>query len=169
MILQFSRFIVLLIFCKDEGTLAGEKSKMRRVLLFTILTVVFPFLNAHATQSNCELCKVFNNVEYKYISDINEQQYSVINSEDKYYKTMFVALEDNIDNSHTVVRDNNKNQNFSNSNIENLKDILEIYNNESLKSIAQNNIDIFSSFHKGKDGKDIFVPLGIFLYLNKKF
>lgn len=59
--------------------------------------------------------------------------------------------------------------NFEDFNVEayNLDSLLDLVNDaEALKAVTEEKIDLLSSF---RNGDDVVVPLGFFLYLNKKF
>lgn len=142
---------------------------MRKVLFFTLLTLVLFVYQSVAQENNiCRNCSLMsdNPVNTKSSATTSSPNTSVL---EKNYRVTADAY--NPDQSQIK---KNKNHDLDNilfkSQIDRLDNIFNQYKSEDDSFFASTKrIDILSGFRTGVKGQDVFVPLGFFVYLNKKF
>ena len=143
---------------------------MRRVLYLTALTLLLFLYNSQAGENS--ICRNCSLISDSTVNMESPQTYSSLNTSefDKNYST--AAHPGTSDQSRI-----NKGKNHDlddilfKSQIDRLDDILYQYKSDEESFIAstKKNIDLLSGFRTGVKGQDVFVPLGFFVYLNKKF
>ncbi len=139
---------------------------MRIVVSFIFLTL-FSLSSSFALQQNCNFCSQAN-ADY-YNDQLSEQNYnmmfiSFIDPDNQ----LFVASDEKIDDDVQLPSLNAENE-FRPllsmpTHIENILEFIK--HTENIKSFDDENIDLLANF---RNGDDIVVPIGFFLYINKKF
>jgi len=143
---------------------------MRVVLYFTALFVIIFVYGSVAEEDNlCKSCSLSNENELLISSG---SQYLTEDKPDSEISNLISVS--NTDNGTSAIKSNNK-ANFDDvlfrTQITRLDDILNQYKNneEGIFANTKKNIDLLSGFRTGDKGQDVIVPLGFFVYLNKKF
>jgi len=139
---------------------------MRIVVSFIFLTL-FSLSSSFALQQNCNFC---SQADADYYNDqLSEQDYnmmfiSFIDPDNQ----LFVASDEKIDDDVQLPSLNAENEfRPSLSMPTHIENILEfIKHTENIKSFDDETIDLLANF---RNGDDIVVPIGFFLYINKKF
>lgn len=139
---------------------------MRIVVSFIFLTL-FSLSSSFALQQNCNFCSQAN-ADY-YNDQLSEQDYnmmfiSFIDPDNQ----LFVASDEKIDDDVQLPSLNAENE-FRPllsmpTHIENILEFIK--HTENIKSFDDKTIDLLANF---RNGDDIVVPIGFFLYINKKF
>ena len=145
---------------------------MRAVIYFTSLFLIIFVYGSFAEEGNlCKSCSLSNGNELLISS--GSQYLTEDKSDSNISNRIFVSNTDN-GTSAMAIKNNNK-ANFDDvlfrTQINRLDDILNQYKNneEGIFANTKNNIDLLSGFRTGDKGQDVLVPLGFFVYLNKKF
>jgi len=143
---------------------------MRAVLYFTSLFLIIFVYGSVAEEGNlCKSCSLSE--ENELLISSGSQYLTEDKSDSEISNRIFVS---NTDNGTSTIKNNNK-ANFDDvlfrTQINRLDDILNQYKNneEGIFANTKNNIDLLSGFRTGDKGQDVLVPLGFFVYLNKKF
>ena len=139
---------------------------MRIVVSFIFLTL-FSLSSSFALQQNSNFCSQANSDYYN--DQLSEQDYnmmfiSFIDPDNQ----LFVASDEKIDDDVQLPSLNAENE-FRPllsmpTHIENILEFIK--HTENIKSFDDENIDLLANF---RNGDDIVVPIGFFLYINKKF
>ncbi|NIV41843.1 MAG: hypothetical protein GWN50_05675 [Candidatus Dadabacteria bacterium] len=135
---------------------------MRTAVLFVALTL-FTLSSAFALDTNCNFCS--KDTADFFNDNLTEQLITsaFISNDTNILLASDTSITDT--NPHTVSGENNFKQFEAGS--YNLDNIIELINKtEDIKSFTQDKIDLLANF---RDGDDVVVPLGFFLYMNKKF
>ena len=143
---------------------------MRRILYFTALFLSILVYSSVAEEVNlCKSCSLYNENE---LLASSENKYFTENKTDaENTNGIFVSQ---ADNSTSMIKKSNS-PNFDDvlfrTQINRLDEILSQFKNkeDGIFSNTGKNIDILSGFRTGYKGQDVLVPLGFFVYLNKKF
>ncbi len=142
---------------------------MRQVLLVIVILITLLAYNSKAENFNlCDNCSLIDEAyltedSYQWMRDDSlritlNSSTSIISKADT--KTSIVKIEQKSDQEEILFK----------SQIDRLDDILNHYKNEDgFFASTKKSIDILSEFRRGENEQDVLVPLGFFLYLNKKF
>lgn len=143
---------------------------MRAILYFTALFLMVFVYGSVAEEGNlCKSCSLSN--ENELLIGSGSQHLIEDKSDSEVSNRISVS---NTDNGTSAIKNNNK-ANFEDvlfrTQINRLDDILNQYKNneEGIFANTKKNIDLLSGFRTGDKGQDLLVPLGFFVYLNKKF
>lgn len=136
--------------------------KMRLVLLTAILIFCIAIQNSYAQESiSCSNCSLINQNEFE--ESVNIQGETTI-LQDKSEKSSIVTIKD------SFKKNADPEEYLFQSKIERLDELFKLYKfDENFIEDTKSNIDILANFRQGENGQDVLVPLGFFLYLNKKF
>lgn len=142
---------------------------MKKVILITVLfSLSLAYLSAADESNMCNTCSL---IDEEYIAVSSDKVYTTEEEVDTEIPTRMVNSK--IDTGNAVIQKNDK-PDFEDvlfrSQINRLDEILKQYkNNEDGIFATTKNIDLLSGFRRGENGRDVIVPLGFFVYLNKKF
>ena len=139
---------------------------MRIVVSFIFLTL-FSLSSSFALQQNCNFCSQAN-ADY-YNDQLSDQDYNIMSISfiDPDIQ-LFIASDEKIDGDVQLPSLKAENEFRPSQSVPtNIENILEfIKHTENIKSFDDENIDLLANF---RNGDDVVVPIGFFLYINKKF
>ena len=138
-----------------------------RIVVFFIFLTLFSLSSSFALQQNCNFCSQAN-ADY-YNDQLSDQDNDIMSiSFIDPNNQLFVASDEKIDDDVQLPSLNAENEFKPSQSVPtNIENILEfIKDTENIKSFADENIDLLANF---RNGDDVVVPMGFFLYINKKF
>lgn len=146
--------------------------RMRKVILFALLISLSLVYESVAEKGNlCDTCSLIDEDYIALSSDKVHTPQEITDTISPASPARIIKTE--TDTGSEELQKNN-NSDFVDvlfrSQINRLDEILHQYkNNEDGIFANTRNIDLLSEFRRGENGQDVIVPLGFFLYLNKKF